>query len=77
MDEPTSSVDLPTEKEILAGVINAFPDAAMIVSLHRLHLLPKFDRIIMLSHGDIVASGATAKLLNNPGPVYDLWHSYK
>ena len=47
MDEPTSSVDLPTEKEILSGVIDAFPDAAMIVSLHRLHLLPKFDRIIM------------------------------
>lgn len=76
MDEPTSSVDLPTEKEILSGVIEAFPDAAMMVSLHRLHLLPKFDRIIMLEQGKVVASGATAELLNNPGHVRELWLAY-
>lgn len=75
MDEPTSSVDLPTEKEILSGVIDAFPDAAIMVSLHRLHLLPKFDRIIMLDHGKIIADGKTNELLNQPGPVYDLWNS--
>ena len=77
MDEPTSSVDLPTEKEILSGVIQAFPEAAMIVSLHRLHLLPKFDRIIMLSHGEVVANGPTADLLNKAGPVQDLWQTYQ
>ena len=77
MDEPTSSVDLPTEKEILSGVLDSFEDAAIIVSIHRLHLLPKFDRIIMLSHGAIVANGPTAELLNNPGPVYDLWQAYQ
>ncbi|MCC2666264.1 MAG: msbA 1 [Gammaproteobacteria bacterium] len=76
MDEPTSSVDLPTEKEILSGVIHAFPDAAMIVSLHRLHLLPQFDSVIMLRHGKIVASGSTTELLRNPGPVRDLWAAY-
>ncbi len=77
MDEPTSSVDLPTEKEILAGVIKEFPDAALIVSLHRLHLLPKFDRVIMLAHGKIVADGPTAELLNQPGPVQSLWNNYQ
>lgn len=77
MDEPTSSVDLPTEKEILSGVINAFPDAALMVSLHRLHLLPKFDRIIMLSEGSIVANGPTIELLASPGPVKDLWEHYQ
>ncbi len=77
MDEPTSSVDLPTEKEILSGVINAFPDAALLVSLHRLHLLPKFDSVIMLSDGKVIASGSTVELLNNPGPVRDLWLSYQ
>lgn len=77
MDEPTSSVDLPTEKEILSGVIKAFPEAAMMVSLHRLHLLPQFDKIIMLSGGQVVASGSPAELLNNPGPVRDLWKNYQ
>src|SRR5437899_1228196 len=56
MDEPTSSVDLPTEKEILSGIIHAFPEAAMLVSLHRLHLLPQFDSVIMLQNGKIIAS---------------------
>lgn len=77
MDEPTSSVDLPTEKEILSGVIETFPDATLMVSLHRLHLLPKFDRVIMLDHGRIVANGPTNDLLNSPGPVHDLWHAYQ
>jgi ATP-binding cassette subfamily B protein len=77
MDEPTSSVDLPTEKEILSGVIDAFADSAMIVSLHRLHLLPKFDRIIMLEHGKIVADGQSQNLLNEPGPVRELWMNYQ
>src|SRR5579883_2597447 len=73
MDEPTSSVDLPTEKEILSGVIEAFPEATMIVSLHRLHLLPRFDRVIMLDQGKVVASGPVTELLNQPGPVKTFW----
>ncbi len=77
MDEPTSSVDLPTEKEILSGVISAFPDAAMLVSLHRLHLLPQFDSIIMLRDGEVIASGSTKDLLNGEGPVRDLWLAYQ
>ena len=77
MDEPTSSVDLATEKSILSGVIESYPTATLIVSLHRLHLLPKFDRIIMLDHGKIVADGPTSTLLNNPGPVSVLWEKYQ
>ncbi|MBX9585957.1 MAG: ABC transporter ATP-binding protein/permease [Gammaproteobacteria bacterium] len=77
MDEPTSSVDLPTEKTILSGIIDTFPESALIVSLHRLHLLPKFDTIIMLSHGEVVASGPVSELLSKPGPVYDLWQHYQ
>ncbi len=77
MDEPTSSVDLPTEKTILSATLQTFSESAMIVSLHRLHLLPKFDSIIMLSHGKIIAKGPATALLENPGPVRDLWISYQ
>lgn len=77
MDEPTSSVDLQTERDILSGIIAAFPEAAMIVSLHRLHLLPKFDSVIMLSHGEVVASGPVSELLTSAGPVRDQWQAYQ
>lgn len=77
MDEPTSSVDLLTEKEILTGVMNALPESTLIVSLHRLHLLPHFDSVIMLHEGEVVANGSIAQLLNTPGPVRDLWQDYQ
>jgi ATP-binding cassette subfamily B protein len=76
MDEPTSSVDLATEKEILTGVIDAFTDAAIMVSLHRLHLLPNFDSVIMLHQGKVVACGSVTELLEQDGPVRDLWLAY-
>ncbi len=77
MDEPTSSIDLQTEKEILSGVIQAFPAASIIISLHRLHLLPIFDRVIMLGKEGIIADGTTNKLLHEPGPIRELWQKYQ
>lgn len=46
------------------------------MSLHRLHLLPKFDNIIMLQEGKIIAAGSVEVLLNVPGPVADLRQAY-
>jgi len=77
MDEPTSSVDMVTEEEILSGVLKNFASSSFIVSLHRLHLLPLFDRIIMLKEGEIVADGSTSQLLNDQGPVFDLFVSQR
>jgi ATP-binding cassette subfamily B protein len=76
MDEPTSSVDLPTEKQILENIIDAYPDKAVIISLHRLHLLPHFDSILMLDKGKVVAAGPAKELLATPGPVRDVWLAY-
>lgn len=77
MDEPTSSVDLETEKAILNGVIQTFPEATLIISLHRLHLLPSFDSVIMLQNGQVVAQGAVSELIHSPGPVRTLWQRYQ
>jgi ATP-binding cassette subfamily B protein len=73
MDEPTSSVDLPTEKGILTRVMAGLPEATLMVSLHRLHLLPLFDQVIMLDKGQVVAAGAVQALLSTQGPVRDLF----
>lgn len=77
MDEPTSSVDLPTEKAILSGIIDEYSEATIMVSLHRLHLLPKFTRIIMMQKGQVVADGPTELLLTEDGPVRRLWEKYQ
>lgn len=77
MDEPTSSVDLPTEKTILSSVIDEYPHSTLVVSLHRLHLLPKFSRIIMLKDGKVVADGPTDELLSRDNCVKRLWDKYQ
>jgi ATP-binding cassette subfamily B protein len=76
MDEPTSSVDLGTEKQILTGMFSALPEVTCIVSLHRLHLLPHFDVVILLQEGRVIAAGPVAQLLETPGPVQDMWRAY-
>lgn len=77
LDEPTSNLDLLTEQKIFHNIINEFHNTTMIVSLHGLHLLPSFDSVIMLKNGKIIAAGKTNILLNNQGPIYNLWNNYK
>eukprot|EP01132_Coremiostelium_polycephalum_P000239 gene239-318_t len=77
MDEPTSSLDLPTEKEIFSDVMQNFSNTTMIISIHRLHLLPLFSRIIMLDKQGIVADGPAEELLSQPGAVHDLWKKHQ
>lgn len=62
LDEPTSSLDSVTEARIFAGLTSAFPDACILSSVHRLNLLPRFDRVILMADGRIADSG-TAELL--------------
>ena len=48
LDEPTSSVDLPTEAIIFDRLFAALADKAIVASVHRLHLLPRFDHICFM-----------------------------
>jgi ATP-binding cassette subfamily B protein len=77
LDEPTSSVDPRTEALIYEGLFQAFSDKAIISSIHRLHLLPRFDYVYVLDQGRIVAEGAFDELLQNSPVFYDLWRHQK
>jgi ABC-type multidrug transport system fused ATPase/permease subunit len=77
LDEPTSSVDLPTEEKIFNSVFAHFKDKTIVATLHRLHLLPKFDRIIYLDRGRIISDMPAAEALAKPGPIYDLYRAYQ
>jgi ABC-type multidrug transport system fused ATPase/permease subunit len=73
MDEPTSSVDPKTEALIYEKMFRAFADKAIISSMHRLHLLTRFDYIYVLQSGRIVDEGSFDKLLNNSPVFQELW----
>ena len=77
MDEPTSSLDLATEQTVYRETFESWPDKTVFATLHRLHLLPLFDRIIFMDRGRITQDGPAKTLLEIPGPVRDLYRSYE
>jgi ATP-binding cassette subfamily B protein len=76
LDEPTSSVDLPTEAIIFDRLFAAFADKAIIASVHRLHLLPRFDHICFMQNGMIVEQGSFHTLIAKRGHFYQLWQQH-
>lgn len=77
LDEPTSSVDTLTEMKIFDRLFKEFADKAIIASVHRLHLLPRFDRIIVLDDGKIVEEGGFQDLLSKNGALVQIWTEYQ
>lgn len=77
LDEPTSSVDVATEMDIYKNIFDAFRDKAVISSIHKLHLLPMFDRIYFFSDAKIIASGTFEELLKHSLEFQDLWSKYQ
>jgi ABC-type multidrug transport system fused ATPase/permease subunit len=62
LDEATSSVDAGTEAEIYDRVMAAFADACIVSSVHRVHLLRRFDVVLVLENGRIVDRGTPAEV---------------
>ncbi len=76
LDEPTSSVDAVNEMRIHQNILKEFSGRTIISSVHKLHLLRFFDRIIMFDGGQIIASGTLGELLENSPEFQVLWRQY-
>lgn len=62
LDEPTSALDQITEGEVYDRIRAAFPSACVVASVHRMSLLERFDRVVLIVHGRIVDSGSAEDL---------------
>ncbi|MCH2546079.1 MAG: ABC transporter ATP-binding protein/permease [Alphaproteobacteria bacterium] len=76
LDEPTSSIDSTTERQIYNNIFSAFPEAAIISSIHRLHLLEEFDWIYVMEDGAIIEEGSLKDLLDHKGAFSEMWKQY-
>lgn len=77
-DEPTSSVDSMTERQMYQNLFAAFPDICLISSIHRLNLLNQFDTIWVMDQGKLVQQGSLMALSNDrDGAFYQLWSAYQ
>ncbi len=75
LDEPTSSIDARTSRQILENIFREFPDKTFIVSLHQLQLLSYFDEIHFFEEGRIQARGTLNELITTSSQFSQLWES--
>lgn len=61
-DEPTASLDPKTEAAVYDNLFTEFADACLVTTLHRLHLLDRFDEVLVMHEGRLVAQGPASVL---------------
>lgn len=74
LDEPSSSLDAYSEKEIYDFIHNNFENNIMFYVSHRLSNVTKADHILVLSDGIIVEQGSHSSLLKRKGLYSDLFN---
>jgi ATP-binding cassette, subfamily B, bacterial len=62
LEEPTARLDANTEARVHDNLFNHFADACLIAAVHRINLLNRFDEILFMQAGVLLAQGLFAQL---------------
>ncbi len=73
LDEATANIDTETEVLIQNSLEKMMNIGTMLMVAHRLSTIQHADKIIVLSHGEIIEEGSHAELLENKGQYYSLY----
>jgi ABC-type bacteriocin/lantibiotic exporter with double-glycine peptidase domain len=65
MDEPTASLDPATEARVYTNLFAMFADSCVVSSIHRLSLLDRFDEVLVMREGRLVAQGTPDELASS------------
>ncbi|ANB03173.1 type I secretion system permease/ATPase [Ectothiorhodospira sp. BSL-9] len=63
LDEPTSAMDVETEKGVIERLADLSADRTLVLVTHRTSLLALVDRVIVLDEGRVVADGPRERVL--------------
>ena len=77
LDEFTSALDAVTEKALEHSLKENMKDATCVIIAHRLTIMEKVDRVIIMNHGDIVGDGHHNELIVNNIYYQQLWRAFK
>ena len=73
LDEATANIDTETELLIQDSLEKMMNIGTMLIVAHRLSTIQHADKIIVLSHGQIIEQGNHDELLKQRGRYYDLY----
>ena len=73
LDEATANIDTETEKLIQDSLSRMMNIGTMLVVAHRLSTIQHADKILFLSHGEIIEEGTHAELLKQKGRYFELY----
>ena len=63
LDEPFAALDTETERKLIDTLLEAFEDKTLFVITHHLMGIGRFDRVLLIEDGRIVADGEPSALL--------------
>lgn len=63
MDDASSALDAQTEMKIQESISSVLKERTSIITTHRLSVISKADKILLLEHGEIVAQGTHRQLI--------------
>lgn len=64
LDEPTSALDAASEKRVLDALQEALgPDDIVIMATHKLQLIERFTRVLMMQNGQVIRSATVEEFL--------------
>jgi ATP-binding cassette subfamily B protein len=72
LDEATSNLDSENERLIKAAVARLMTGRTTLVIAHRLSTIVSADRVVMIDHGQVIASGRHTDLVAAEGPYAQL-----
>ena len=77
LDDFTARVDTNTEKKILANVTQNYPDLTLISVTQKIAPIEKYDQIILLMEGEVLAIGTHAELMKSTPEYVQIYDSQK
>ncbi|MDD4955311.1 MAG: ABC transporter ATP-binding protein [Candidatus Omnitrophica bacterium] len=77
LDEATSSLDTPTEKNIQEAINEVIKGRTAVIIAHRLSTVKNADKIIFVEEGKIAEQGSLNELLERKGKFYEYWEAQK
>ena len=75
LDDVLSAVDHQTEEQLIQAIYNRQPACTTLIVSHRMSVLQRADRVIVLDDGRVIDQGSPNDLLKKDGPYAKAWQA--